>query len=82
MTMSLATKWSSRPVGRVRTAAGWLGLAAAPTYALMAGIAAHGSPRFAICSMASGMLPIDGMASMYLLMSVFHLAPWLKLAFR
>jgi hypothetical protein len=25
-------------------------------------------------------LPIDGMAWMYLLMSIFHLPPWLKLA--
>jgi hypothetical protein len=27
------------------------------------------------------MLPTDGMSAMYLLMSLFHLSPWLKLAF-
>jgi hypothetical protein len=26
------------------------------------------------------MLPTDGMTAMYLLMSLFHLSPWLKLA--
>jgi hypothetical protein len=65
---------------RNRNAGGWLGLAASPTFALMAWNAASDAPR--VCAPASGMLPIDGMAWMYLLMSVFHLSPWLKLAFR
>jgi hypothetical protein len=82
MTTPLAAKWSNGRVWRTRDAAGWLGLAASPTFALMACIAANGLPRLTICSPASGMLPIDGMASMYLLMSVFNLSPWLKLAFR
>ena len=61
-------------------AAGWLGLAAAPTFALMASIAADDMHRLPICSSAVGMLPVDSMAWMYLLMSLFHAAPWLKLA--
>ena len=31
---------------------------------------------------SSGLLPIGGMAWMYLLTSIFHLSPWLKLASR
>lgn len=58
---------------------GWLALAAAPTFAVMAWVVA-GAP--AICASGSGLLPIDGMAWMYLLMSLFHLPPWLKLASR
>jgi hypothetical protein len=60
--------------------ADWLCLAAAPTFAIMAlltGILGRGSPD-ALCSMASAS-PLSGMAAMYLLMSAFHSAPWLKL---
>ena len=56
---------------------GWLRLAAAPTFAVMAWVAA-GVPA-AICASDAGLLPVDGMAWMYLLMSLFHLPPWLKL---
>ena len=59
---------------------GWLGLAASPTFALMAWIAASDAPPMALCSSGAGALPIDGMTAMYLLMSLFHLSPWLKLA--
>jgi hypothetical protein len=45
----------------------------------MAWIAASDAPRTAICSSASAMPPIDGMAWMYLLMSLFHVSHWLKL---
>jgi hypothetical protein len=69
-----AGAWCARDV------AGWIGLAAAPTFALMAWIAATDTSRIAICSSTSGMPPIDGMAWMYLLMSLFHVSPWLKLA--
>lgn len=64
-------------------AAGWLGLAAAPTFALMAvvtGVLGDG-PMAMPCTVAPG-IPIDGMLLMYALMSVFHLTPWLKLTFR
>jgi hypothetical protein len=65
---------------RARDPAGWIGLAASPTFALMAWIAATDAPRMTVCSGASDMLPLDGMAWMYLLMSLFHVSPWLKLA--
>lgn len=58
-----------------------LSLAAAPTFALMAllnGIDAGGSAH-PLCSAATAGLPWNGMTTMYLVMSVFHLAPWLQL---
>jgi len=66
-------------------AVGWLGLAASPSFALMAWLVTKDASRtITICSSApgaAGMSPIGGMALMYLLMSFFHLSPWLKLAF-
>ncbi|CAN7183723.1 hypothetical protein LJR231_000367 [Phyllobacterium sp. LjRoot231] len=62
-------------------AADWLSLAAAPTFALMAlltGVLGSG-PLDALCSAAQDASPLSGMVTMYLLMSAFHLAPWLKL---
>jgi hypothetical protein len=59
-------------------AADFLYLAAAPTFAVMAlltGVLGGGSPD-ALCSSGS---PLGGMVPMYLLMSAFHTAPWLKL---
>ncbi len=61
-------------------AADWLYLAAAPTFAIMAlltGVLGGGSPD-ALCLIVSAS-PLSGMVPMYLLMSAFHLAPWLKL---
>ena len=61
-------------------AAHWLHLAAAPTFAIMAlltAILGRGSMD-ALCS-AAGASPLGGMVSMYLLMTAFHAAPWLKL---
>ena len=62
-----------------RDVATWLGLAASPAFALMAWISA-GDVQAMICASGPGGLPIGGMAFMYLLMSLFHLSPWLKLA--
>jgi hypothetical protein len=58
----------------------WLGLAAAPTFGAMALVSAiHGSGSFdAFCSAMHGGLSLTGMSSMYALMSLFHLAPWLR----
>ena len=57
----------------------WLCLAAAPVFALMAlATAFYGSSD--ICAAAPGGFPLGGMVPMYLLMSAFHLTPWLKLA--
>lgn len=61
----------------------WLGLAAAPSFAIMALLASvigDGAPDV-LCSAAHASL-LGGMVPMYLLMSVFHLAPWLKLVSR
>jgi hypothetical protein len=58
-----------------------LSLAAAPTFAIMAlltGIQDGGMPGM-LCSAAHGASPLTGMVPMYLLMSAFHSAPWLKL---
>jgi hypothetical protein len=64
-------------------AAGWLGLAAAPTFAVMAlwtGLSG-GQPDM-ICMTMRDASPLNGMALMYALMSLFHTAPWLKLIAR
>jgi hypothetical protein len=60
--------------------AGWLGLAAAPTFAVMALVSAiHGNGSFdAFCSAMHGSSPLTGMAAMYALMSLFHAGPWLR----
>ena len=62
-------------------AADRLCLAAAPTFAIMAlltGVLADGPPD-PLCSAAQDASPLSGMVPMYLLMSAFHSAPWLKL---
>jgi hypothetical protein len=64
-------------------AAGWLSLAAAPTFAVMAlwtGLVS-GQPAI-LCMAMQGVSPMNGMTVMYLLMSAFHAAPWLKLISR
>ncbi len=80
-TSSAADKGSARP-WQARGVAGWLALVASPTFALMAWIAANDASPMVLCSSGPSMLPIDGMTAMYLLMSLFHLSPWLKLAGR
>jgi hypothetical protein len=79
MTTLATAKQRNSAALRARGVAGWIGLAASPTFALMALIAAADTPRMAMCASASAMPPIDGMAWMYLLMSVFHVSSWLKL---
>ncbi|OAV52231.1 hypothetical protein A6U98_25800 [Rhizobium sp. WYCCWR10014] len=61
-------------------AADWLSLAAAPTFALMALLTATTGSADMICTTTPDAFPIGGMVPMYLLMSGFHLAPWLRLA--
>lgn len=61
--------------------AGWLALAAAPTFALMAGwTALSGGPPDMLCM--QHVSPFTGMTAMYALMSAFHAAPWLRLIAR
>jgi hypothetical protein len=61
--------------------ANWLCLAAAPTFAIMALLTAlpGAGPPDMLCAVAQRVSPLSGMAAMYLLMSAFHSAPWLKL---
>jgi hypothetical protein len=64
-------------------AADWISLGAAPTFAIMAlltGIHARGMPD-PLCSAMQDASPLTAMVSMYLLMSAFHSAPWLKRIF-
>lgn len=61
--------------------ADWLSFAAAPTFAIMAlltRIHGGGMPEL-LCSAMHGTSLLTGMVSMYLLMSAFHLTPWLRL---
>jgi hypothetical protein len=65
-------------------AADWLCLAAAPTFAIMAlltGVLGDGQMAM-MCAIKPDASPLSGMAAMYLLMSAFHSAPWLRLIFR
>jgi hypothetical protein len=60
-------------------AADFLCLAAAPAFAIMAlltGVLGGGQPGMLCAPDAS---PLSGMVPMYLLMSAFHSAPWLRL---
>jgi hypothetical protein len=72
-------KGATAAIGMAR----WLGLAATPTFvimALMTGIFG-GRPMDMLCS-AGHWSPLTGMVPMYMLMSTFHSAPWLKLISR
>ena len=64
-----------------RGIANWLGLAAAPTFAIMALLmVALGDRTMAMmCSSTPDPVSLGGMVPMYLLMSAFHSAAWLKL---
>lgn len=66
----------------VAAAVEWLRLAATPTFAAMALLTGPTTGQADYLCPAGPAAPLSGMAVMYLLMSVFHLPPWLKLAFR
>jgi hypothetical protein len=61
-------------------AADWLCFAAAPAFAIMALLTGvfGGGPPDTLC-LAAQASPLSGMVLMYVLMSAFHSAPWLKL---
>lgn len=64
-------------------AAEWLCLAATPTFAAMALLSVFlgGGPPM-VCASGVDTSPLRGMTVMYLLMSAFHAAPWLRLIAR
>ncbi len=64
-----------------RGPADWLSLAASPVFAIMALAIAEpgGGPAGVLASAEHGSSPLSGMALMYLLMSVIHSAPWLRI---
>ena len=73
--------WDSEGTGAALGAADWLHLAAAPTFAIMAlltGVLGGGQPDI-LSSATEHASSLSGMIPMYLLMSAFHLPPWLKL---
>jgi hypothetical protein len=54
-------------------------LAATPTFAIMAVLTSvSGENADMMCQAAHGAWPLSGMVPMYVLMSAFHSAPWLK----
>lgn len=62
-----------------RWLASWLALAATPTFAIMAVLTAMtAGPADLLCAAGQGPL-LGGMVPMYLLMSAFHSAAWLRL---
>ena len=65
-------------------AADWLSLGAAPTFAFVAALTGilGGGGHESLCSAVSHTSVLSGMAPMYMLMGVFHVAPWLKLISR
>jgi hypothetical protein len=68
-----------------RGMADWLCLAASPVFAVMALLAQGDGGKDMICSAVMDASPfsgLGGMVPMYLLMSLFHSPPWLKLIFR
>lgn len=58
--------------------ADWLGLAAAPTFAILA-LFTGLSGGEALCAPSLDTSPLSGMTAMYALMAAFHMPPWLKL---
>ena len=61
-----------------------LSLGAAPTFAFMAALTSNlsGGAHETLCSAAAHASVLSGMVPMYVLMSAFHFAPWLKLISR
>ncbi|WP_248795653.1 hypothetical protein [Pseudomonas sp. MWU13-2105] len=67
------------PVSHALGLADWLGLAGAPTFAIMALLTASDARSEMACAAMPGPWALNGMVTMYLIMSAFHLPPWLRL---
>ena len=68
-------------VARALGAVNWLRLAATPIFAIMALLTGlGGSPMDMLCSSGHG-APLNGMVTMYVLMSAFHSPPRLNLIY-
>ena len=81
MSCSVGAAAGSRDgVAAARHLARWLGLAATPTFAIMAGATAllGNSSADILCVAGHGSV-LGGMVPMYLLMSAFHSGVWLRL---
>jgi hypothetical protein len=76
-----ATGTAHKERGAASSIARWMGLAAAPTFAIMALLTSMLDQRDSICTITQGAFPLSGMLTMYLLMGAFHSAPWVKLIF-
>jgi hypothetical protein len=77
-TIGLREEWRA---AAALSAADWVCFAAAPTFAIMALLTAvlGGGRQDMLCSATQHASPLSGMVWMYMLMSAFHSAPWLKL---
>ncbi|MCK1721001.1 hypothetical protein [Bradyrhizobium sp. 141] len=76
--VSATSDASGNGVVAARHLARWLGLAAMPTFAIMAVLTAMiGGPADMLCAAGHGSV-LGGMVPMYLLMSAFHSAAWLR----
>jgi hypothetical protein len=77
---AISIEGGSQGAGVARVAADWLGLAAAPAFAMMAIMTVClGGGADPICLAAGHGSLMSGMIPMYLLMSAFHAGPWLRL---
>ena len=84
MTMAIRSEAAGAFAGRANatafSAGNWLSLAAAPTFAIIGLMTAFGGgSQDMLCLAMRDTSPLSGMVPMYVLMSAFHSAPWLKL---
>ena len=77
---AISSRSGNHAAAIARVAADWLGLAAAPAFAIMALMTVRfGGGLEPLCSATPQGSLMSGMVPMYLLMSAFHSPPWLKL---